>query len=234
MTLLKIIERTVAILKKDKEYKINLNYTSRQLVNIVYYRFVQIIRGFWVRLKFRSVQGVIFCGRSIVVEHGYQITTGNSLILEDQVHINALSEKGIVFGRNVTIGKNTIITCTGVIANKGTGVIIGDYSGIGANSFLGGQGGITIGSNVIMGPGIKIFSENHNFSDVNVIIRKQGETRKGVIIEDNCWIGGGAIILDGVTIGSGTIIAAGAIVTKSISKNSIAAGVPAKVIKSTV
>lgn len=230
--LLKITEKAVASLKKDKAYKINLTYTSRQLVSIVCYRFFQILRGIWLRLWFQSVQGMIFCGRSVIVEHGYQIKTGNSLILEDRVNINALSEKGMVFGRNVTIGKNTIIACTGVIANKGVGVTIGDYSAIGADSFIGGQGGVTIGNNVIMGPGVKMFSENHNYSDTGVIIRKQGETRKGIVIEDNCWIGGGTIILDGVVIGSGTVIAAGAVVTQSIPENSIAAGIPARVIKS--
>jgi len=232
--LLKTIEKTVALLKRDKDYKIHLSYTLRQLLAIIYYRSLQVLRGFWLRLKFQSSEGLVFCGRSVIVEHAYQIKVGSNLILEDRVIINALSDKGIVLGRNVTIGKNTIISCTGVIANKGIGVTVGDYSAIGANSFLGGQGGITIGNNVIMGPGIKVFSENHNYSHTTVIIRKQGETRKGIIIEDNCWIGGGTIILDGTTIGSGTIIAAGAVVTKSIPENSIAAGVPARVIKSRI
>lgn len=54
---------------------------------------------------------------------------------------------------------------------------------------------------------------------------------KGVIIENDVWIGLRAIILDGVNIGSGAIIAAGAIVTKDVPPYSIVGGVPAKVIK---
>ncbi len=62
-----------------------------------------------------------------------------------------------------------------------------------------------------------------------------GETRvdsKPVIIMDNVWIGCRVIVLKGVTIGSGAIIAAGAVVTKDVPENSIAAGVPARIIAS--
>ena len=52
------------------------------------------------------------------------------------------------------------------------------------------------------------------------------------IAKDDVWIGFGVIILDGVTIGKGAIIAAGSVVTKSIPENAIAAGSPARVIKS--
>jgi acetyltransferase-like isoleucine patch superfamily enzyme len=49
-------------------------------------------------------------------------------------------------------------------------------------------------------------------------------------IGNNCYIGAGAILLPNVTIGDNCLIAAGAVVTKDIPPNSIAAGVPAKVI----
>src|SRR6202000_3078716 len=92
-------------------------------------------------------------------------------------------------------------------------------------------GGITIGDNVIIGPGSKIFSENHVFSNPEIIIKDQGVTRAGVTIKNNCWIGAGVTILDGVTIGEGCVIAAGSVITKSIPAFSIAAGVPGRVIK---
>ena len=99
------------------------------------------------------------------------------------------------------------------------------------NLFLADKGGIKIGNDVIMGPQVKIFSENHNYSQTYILIRKQGESRKGVTIGDNCWIGAGVTILDGVSIANGCVIAAGSVVTKSIPENAIVAGVPAKVIK---
>ena len=54
---------------------------------------------------------------------------------------------------------------------------------------------------------------------------------RDVTIEDNVWIGGNVTILPGVTIGKNSVIGAGAVVTKNISKNSIAIGNPAKVLR---
>ena len=226
-----IIETIISKLKKDPDYKFKAVYTDRQLFNIVKYRGLQIARGLLSRLKIRMSGGLLFCGRAVVIENGYMIKSGPNLILEDYVQINALSENGIILGRNVTIGKAAIIMCSGVIANKGNGFKIGDYSAVGAQSFIGAQGGVTIGNDVIMGPGVRIFSENHNFDSYDVPIRKQGESRSPVRIEDDCWVGSGVTILGGVTIGRGSVIAAGSVVTKSIPPQSIVAGIPAKVIK---
>lgn len=229
----KLLERIIGKLKNDASYALDSAYSARQLTGIVYHRFFQLIRGFILKRRI-TTSGMAFCGKEVIVQHAYQIRAGKSFIIEDGVHINALSEKGIVAGDNVTIGKYAVLSCTGVIASKGVGIRLGNNTAIGAQSFLGGQGGITIGNDVIMGPQVKIFSENHQYDDPAILIRKQGVTRKGVVIDDNCWIGAGATILDGVSIARGCVIAAGSVVTKSIPENSFAAGVPATIIKSRI
>ena len=55
----------------------------------------------------------------------------------------------------------------------------------------------------------------------------RGETR-GIVVEDDVWIGWRAIVLDGVTIGRGAVVGAGAVVTKTVSPYAIVAGVPAR------
>ena len=227
----RIIEKIIATLKNDPSYKLDDSYSFKQLFYILWHRFFQVVRGYILKLRVSS-SGIIFCGKRVIIHHAYQFKAGENLILEEGVFISALSSNGIIAGNNVTIAKFAILTCTGVIANKGVGIRIGNNSAVGAQSFLGGQGGITIGNDVIMGPQVKIFSENHNYEHKDILIRKQGESRKGVTIGDNCWIGAGVIILDGVSLGQGCVVAAGSVVTKSIADNSIVAGIPAKVIKS--
>lgn len=229
--MIKFVEKLIRLIKSDNSYKFRLELSSRELLIIVHLRLAQIIKGLWHRHKFSKVNGLIFCGHNVHIEFGYRIKSGKNLILEDNVYINALSEKGIILGHNVTIAKNSILQCTGVIANKGIGILIGNNSAVGAQSYLGGQGGIEIGNDVIMGPGVRIFSENHNYNNAGEIIRKQGENRKGVKILNNCWIGASSTILDGVIINEGCVVAAGSVVTKSVPANSIVAGIPAKVIK---
>lgn len=51
---------------------------------------------------------------------------------------------------------------------------------------------------------------------------------RGIIVEDDVWIGWRSIILDGVTVGRGAVVGAGSVVTKTVSPYAIVAGVPAK------
>ncbi len=222
----RLLEKIIGRSKGDRNYRLDPRFSGKQLFFIAWYRGWQAFRGMWLRIRIHA-SGLVFCGRRVVVQHGYQIKAGKSLILEEGVHLNALSVGGIEFGNHVTIARYAVLSCTGVIRNLGTGIRIGHRSAIGAQSYLGGQGGITIGDDVIIGPQVRIFSENHNYDKTDQVIREQGESRKGVIIGNNCWIGAGVTILDGVTIGNGTVIAAGAVVTRSLPENSVAMGIPA-------
>jgi len=96
---------------------------------------------------------------------------------------------------------------------------------------------VRIGDNVMFGPEVTICGGNHRTDIVGCFmtdIRPQEKRLiddKGVIIEDDVWIGTRAIILHGVKIGRGAIVAAGAVVTKDVPPYTIVGGVPAAVIK---
>jgi len=87
---------------------------------------------------------------------------------------------------------------------------------------------VNIGSFVFFGPGVHIYTASH---PMETKLRRKRAIAKPVSIGNDCWIGGGVIICPGVTIGDRCVIAAGSVVTKDIPHDSMAGGIPAKVIK---
>lgn len=227
----KLVERTIQSLKQDNTYRLDPHLTGRVLQQVIRYRGNMLLRGIWRQWQLGKCDGKLFIGKHVTLRHAHLIQTGKNVIIEDFVIIDALAQHGVLLGNNVTIAKFATIQCTGVIRSLGHGLIVGNNSAIGAYSFLGAQGGITIGTNVIMGPRVSFHAENHKYADPATPIRLQGETRQGIVVEDDCWIGANSTILDGVRIGQGCVVAAGSVVTKSIPPYSIVAGVPAKIIK---
>lgn len=90
------------------------------------------------------------------------------------------------------------------------------------------QGGIEIGDGSLIGHNTTIATLNH---DLNPKTRAS-LTPSPVKIGKNVWIGSDCTILPGVEIGDGAVIGAGSVVTKSVPENTIAVGIPARVIKS--
>jgi acetyltransferase-like isoleucine patch superfamily enzyme len=90
---------------------------------------------------------------------------------------------------------------------------------------------ITIKENADLGPRVTILTHDtvlrHLDFDIDSVRCRE------VVIGKNCYIGSCAIILPGVTIGDNSIIGAGSIITRSVPPDSVAMGIPAKVICST-
>lgn len=228
--MIKIISSLISKLKNEP-YEISESIKLLDVLSIFLDKFIQIFRGFFYSLLFRKRTGLQFIGRKVKIKSPWNITAGRNFILHDNVYINALCKKGVIFGNNVSVGRGSIIECTGVIREIGDGLIIGDNVGFSPNCFLGIRGTVKIGNNTIFGPYVSLHAENHVFSDCNFPIRKQGTSRLGIEIGNDCWIGAKAIILDGVRIGDGSVIAAGAVVTKDVPPYSVVGGVPAKILK---
>ncbi|KGL60301.1 DapH/DapD/GlmU-related protein [Polaribacter sp. Hel1_33_49] len=226
----KIINRLISLLGK-KGYSIDENLSILNLISIILSKILPIIRGFILKFSLKSSKGIVFLGKNSKIKFKSNIIFGNTVQIGDNVEINALSKSGVVIGDNFSILRNSIIECTGVISELGEGIVIGNNVGIAQNCFIQVRGRVIIGNNVIFGPNVSIFSENHNFEDISIPIKNQGTTRMGVIIEDDVWLGSGSKVLDGVKIGHGSIIAAGAIVNHNVPPFSIVGGIPGKVLK---
>jgi len=136
------------------------------------------------------------------------------------------------FGGEITIGTNCVIRKWTCFMPYGGEITIGNNTSINSFCHLNGCGGLKIGNDVRIAAHCMLIPANHNFDDVDKPIYLQGQTQKGIVIEDDVWLGAGVKVLDGVTIGKGSVIGAGSVVSKTIPPYSIAVGVPAKVIRS--
>ncbi len=149
---------------------------------------------------------------------------GENVVIETGVMI--FHPENIRFGSNIYIGHQTILK--GYFKNR---LEIGDNTWIGQQCFIHSAGGILIGRNVGIGPGVKILSSEHEDEGVEVPILASRLVFAPVTIDDNCDLGVGAIVLPGVHIGRGVQVGAGAVVTKDIAPYAVAAGVPARVLR---
>jgi acetyltransferase-like isoleucine patch superfamily enzyme len=213
------------------DYRLDVNITNIDLLIIVFIKGMQICRGLYYKLFFKNAKGLLFIGKNVEINFCSKISCGRSVTIDNNVKINALSKDGINIGNNVSILNNTIIDCIGVFNNIGEGLTIGNNVGIAQNCFIQVRASVSIGNDVIFGPNVSIFSENHLYENTNMPIRKQGVSRMGVIIEEGVWIGTRAVVLDGVTIGKNSVIAAGSVVNKNVPPYTVYGGVPAKLIK---
>lgn len=101
------------------------------------------------------------------------------------------------------------------------------FPGYSIGNYIQGNNGIYLGSQTIIGPGVKIISANHDLEDFSKHIPSEP-----IRIGRRCWLSANCVILPGVVLGDRTIVGAGAVVTSSFPEgNCVLAGVPAKVVK---
>jgi acetyltransferase-like isoleucine patch superfamily enzyme len=132
----------------------------------------------------------------------------------------------VINAANVLIGKNCLLK-EAVYIRAGTQgrVILGDRVAINGFCKIYGHGSVEIGADTQIGPCTLITTTDHNYHE-------QLATRYlPVVIGKSVWIGANVTILPGVTIGDRAVIGAGAVVTNAIPADSVAVGVPAKVVK---
>ena len=134
--------------------------------------------------------------------------------LLDLKNINARIEPGALIRDQVEIGDGAVIMMGAVI---NIGAVIGEGTMIDMGAVLGGRA--TVGKHCHIGAGAVLAG----------VIEPASATP--VIVEDNVLIGANAVVIEGCHIGENSVIAAVSIVVEDVPANSVAAGVPAKVIK---
>lgn len=185
------------------------------------------------KIAYRSILKKM--GASVYIQDGVDLIGANKVEIGSDsfiarnvsVTIRTPSSR-VLIGEKVKLDVGVII----VPSSDRCCIEIDDRTFIGPYTCLAGPGNVKIGKDCLIAAHSGIVANNHIFSDLDEVIVKQGVTREGIVIEDNCWLGFGVKVLDGVTIGEGSVIGAGAVVTKNIPPYSVAVGIPAKVVRS--
>jgi acetyltransferase-like isoleucine patch superfamily enzyme len=172
-------------------------------------------------------RGVVF-GQNVVLRHPHKIHIGNNVVIDDNCLVDAKGETnlGIRIGDGVFIGRNTILSC------KNGDIRLADGANIGFNCEVFSASQVTIGRHVLVAAYAYVIGGDHDFSDPAKAVISQARVSAGVSIGDGVWIGAGAKILDGVEIGEHAVIGAAAVVRENVPANSIAVGIPARVVGS--
>lgn len=134
--------------------------------------------------------------------------------------------ENITLGANVYVGHYAILK--GYYKNE---LRIGDETWIGQQCFFHSAGGIEIGKRVGIGPSVRILTSVHEEAGRSVPVLFAPVRFAPVVIEDDADLGVGTIVLPGVTIGRGAVLGAGSVVTRDVPAYTIAAGVPARVLR---
>ncbi|BAZ49447.1 hexapeptide repeat-containing transferase [Nostoc sp. NIES-4103] len=189
------------------------------------------LRNLGYRMIFAKMDSPIYIQNGVEFLGTGCIHIGKGVYIFKGVRIDAQGHQNnrIDLGNGVAIERNVNIGCL-----ENTYIHIDEETFIGPDVCIAGPGDIKIGKNCMIAAHSGIYANNHNFADPMQLIKNQGVTRKGIVIEDDCWLGHGVTVLDGVTIGRGSVIGAGAVVNKDIPPFSVAVGMPARVIKSRI
>ena len=164
------------------------------------------------------IEGFKKFGKNSIVKHPYRIW----------------NKKNIEIGKDVFIAENSFFAVsTNFLKQKfNPKVKIGNNVRIGSNFILGCINSVIIEDNVILADRVFISDHVHDYENVKIpIIAQNLKSKDGILIKSGSFLGVNSVIMPGVTIGKNSVVGASAVVTKSVPDYTVAAGIPAKIIK---
>ncbi len=184
------------------------------------------------RLAYRRFLGSLGAGSSIgcdvVLRHPHKIRIGCNVVIDDGVILDAKGgpETGITIGDGVVLSRGVILSC------KGGSITIGDKANLAIGCLVHAGGPVSIGRYALLAARCYLVGVgNHGTGRLDVPMMAQPVVSKGLVLEEDVWLGAHVVVLDGVTVGKGSVVGACSLVTKDLPPYSVAVGAPARVIR---
>ena len=158
------------------------------------------------------------------LEYNYELVRNIPGHLGTVLRCRMISRKFARCGRGLLI-------LTGARFRNPHKIACGDNVLIGNDVMIQAGGGVELADNVMLGPGVHLWTQNHRFDDLERPVAQQGYEYAAVSLGRDCWVGTNAIILPGVVLPQGCVVSAGSVVgVKQYKEYSILMGNPARVI----
>lgn len=185
------------------------------------------LRGFAYPLILGAVGRNVVFGQGVTLRHPGKVHVGDNVVVDDHVLLDAkgTSNRGIVVGNDVFLGRNTILSC------KNGDIILSDHVNIGFNCEIFSGSRVTVGPYGLFAAYSYLVGGGHEFESGGSPVIEQQRVSRGITLGRNVWLGTGAKVLDGVRIGDDVVVGANAVITEDLPDGVVAAGVPARVIR---
>src|SRR5262249_50286536 len=156
-----------------------------------------------------------------------KIHVGDNVTVDDLVVLDAkgTSNRGIVLGNGVFLGRGTILSC------KDGDITLGDHVNIGFHSEIFSGSSVTVGRHGLFAAYTYLVGGGHEFARADVPVIGPERRSRGIALGEGVWLGAGAKGMDRATIGADVVVGAGAVVPDDLPAGVVALGVPARVVR---
>jgi len=188
----------------------------------------QLRRSFY-RFLLKKIGKSVILRKNVTLRHPHKIEIGDGVAINDFTVLDAYGGKT----SRIKIGDQSLISLNTVINSKGGQIEIGKRTNIGMFCILFSRDcRVHVGNDVLMSAYCYLMGGgDHSMDRTDIPIAYQGAECRGIVIEDNVWLGAGVKIRDGCKLGRDSVIGTNSYVNSDIPEFAVAAGVPARIVK---
>lgn len=132
---------------------------------------------------------------------------------------------------DLTLGRGVVVGSFTKIKAADGSLVIGARTHIAVHvSISAGHGGVAIGEDCLIGPGVRILATGYDYTRMDVPMARQKGNSRGIRIGRDVWLGAGVVVLDGAVIGPHSVLTPNAVVRGDVPAGAVCEGNPARVV----